>query len=153
MGSANQSLPHIEPVSGRPKRKLENGEQRLARENHRCWTESVQIAGQRLGPASLTHRNVGGSPTPGNHYEETGLAGWGARIRTWEWRNQNPLPYHLARPRFMFTAQVYLRAGARRRGGPWMPKRILMTHPPDQRPQVRIDLRPTSKWVRCAWRP
>jgi hypothetical protein len=21
--------------------------------------------------------------------------GWGARIRTWEWRNQNPLPYHL----------------------------------------------------------
>ena len=23
------------------------------------------------------------------------LAGWGARIRTWEWRNQNPLPYHL----------------------------------------------------------
>jgi hypothetical protein len=25
-------------------------------------------------------------------------AGWGARIRTWEWRNQNPLPYHLATP-------------------------------------------------------
>ncbi|CEJ84690.1 hypothetical protein HYPGJ_20485 [Hyphomicrobium sp. GJ21] len=22
--------------------------------------------------------------------------GWDARIRTWEWRNQNPLPYHLA---------------------------------------------------------
>src|SRR5712691_2826070 len=101
MGSANQSLPHIEPVSGRPKRKLENGEQRLARENHRCWTESVQIAGQRLGPASLTHRNVGGSPTPGNHHAETGLAGWGARIRTWEWRNQNPLPYHLATPHRM----------------------------------------------------
>ena len=29
---------------------------------------------------------------------ETGLVGWGARIRTWEWRNQNPLPYHLATP-------------------------------------------------------
>src|SRR5262249_55261254 len=27
-----------------------------------------------------------------------GPAGWGARIRTWEWRNQNPLPYHLATP-------------------------------------------------------
>jgi hypothetical protein len=28
-----------------------------------------------------------------------GLAnGWGARIRTSEWRNQNPLPYHLATP-------------------------------------------------------
>jgi hypothetical protein len=26
------------------------------------------------------------------------LGGWGARIRTWEWRNQNPLPYHLATP-------------------------------------------------------
>src|SRR3954454_12047565 len=25
-------------------------------------------------------------------------AGWGARIRTWEWGNQNPLPYHLATP-------------------------------------------------------
>ena len=24
--------------------------------------------------------------------------GWGARIRTWEWRNQNPLPYRLATP-------------------------------------------------------
>src|SRR3954453_21504176 len=28
----------------------------------------------------------------------TGLFGWGARTRTWEWRNQNPLPYHLATP-------------------------------------------------------
>jgi hypothetical protein len=26
------------------------------------------------------------------------LAGWGAWIRTREWRNQNPLPYHLATP-------------------------------------------------------
>ena len=24
--------------------------------------------------------------------------GWGARDRTWEWRNQNPLPYRLATP-------------------------------------------------------
>src|SRR5271166_5649460 len=24
--------------------------------------------------------------------------GWGARNRTWEWRNQNPLPYRLATP-------------------------------------------------------
>jgi hypothetical protein len=28
----------------------------------------------------------------------SGALGWGARIRTWEWRNQNPLPYHLATP-------------------------------------------------------
>src|SRR5471032_3100852 len=26
------------------------------------------------------------------------LAGWGAWIRTRGWRNQNPLPYHLATP-------------------------------------------------------
>ncbi len=25
-----------------------------------------------------------------------GEGGWDARVRTWEWRNQNPLPYHLA---------------------------------------------------------
>jgi hypothetical protein len=24
--------------------------------------------------------------------------GWGARIRTWEWRHQKPLPYRLATP-------------------------------------------------------
>jgi hypothetical protein len=35
---------------------------------------------------------------PGDGGPETALAGWGARIRTWEWRNQNPLPYHLATP-------------------------------------------------------
>src|SRR5260370_6786391 len=29
---------------------------------------------------------------------KVGMAGWGARIRTWEWWNQNPLPYHLATP-------------------------------------------------------
>ena len=29
---------------------------------------------------------------------ETGLVRWGAWIRTREWRNQNPLPYHLATP-------------------------------------------------------
>src|SRR5690554_3007695 len=25
-------------------------------------------------------------------------SGWGTRIRTWEWRDQNPLPYRLAIP-------------------------------------------------------
>ena len=97
-GSANRSLLHIEPVSGTPKRKLENGEQRLAPENLGSTTENLQIAGQRLGRARLSRRNVRGSHTPGNHTVETGLAGWGARIRTWEWRNQNPLPYRLATP-------------------------------------------------------
>ena len=29
---------------------------------------------------------------------KTGMAGWGGRDRTSEWRNQNPLPYRLATP-------------------------------------------------------
>jgi hypothetical protein len=44
----------------------------------------------RLSSCIRDRGNVGGSPTPGNHTAETALAGWGARIRTWEWRNQNP---------------------------------------------------------------
>lgn len=31
--------------------------------------------------------------------------GWGARIRTWAWRDQNPLPYRLATPQ---NALIYL---------------------------------------------
>ncbi len=33
-------------------------------------------------------------------FENNLLAGWGGRIRTSVWRNQNPLPYHLATPQF-----------------------------------------------------
>jgi hypothetical protein len=33
-----------------------------------------------------------------NHYINGLDNGWGAWIRTREWRNQNPLPYHLATP-------------------------------------------------------
>jgi hypothetical protein len=28
------------------------------------------------------------------------MFGWGARIRTWAWRDQNPLPYRLATPQY-----------------------------------------------------
>src|SRR5436305_12010340 len=31
-------------------------------------------------------------------WPNAGLAGWGGRDRTSEWRNQNPLPYRLATP-------------------------------------------------------
>ena len=89
-GSANQSLPQIEPVCGTPKRKLENGKQRLGPETRRPRTKTLGIRARRPGRTSLTHRNVGGSHTPGNHTVETGLGGWAGRIRTWEWRNQNP---------------------------------------------------------------
>ena len=33
-----------------------------------------------------------------NAAQEEEKTGWGARDRTWEWRNQNPLPYRLATP-------------------------------------------------------
>src|SRR5712671_2034064 len=52
--------------------------------------EAPDFPRQRPAHCPLTLGNVGGSPTPGNHTAETALAGWGARIRTWEWRNQNP---------------------------------------------------------------
>src|SRR5882757_8946586 len=44
----------------------------------------------------------GDAPTRGSIKQECSqarvLAGWGGRDRTSEWRNQNPLPYHLATP-------------------------------------------------------
>ena len=31
--------------------------------------------------------------------------GWGTRIRTWECRDQNPVPYHLAIPQLFFISK------------------------------------------------
>jgi hypothetical protein len=39
-------------------------------------------AANRVGRVRLTRGNVGGSRQPGNKTPETGLAGWGGRIRT-----------------------------------------------------------------------
>jgi hypothetical protein len=91
--SANRSLSAIEPVSATAKRKLENGEQRPAPETYPARAEVPKITGERLGSASVTRGNVAGSHTPGNITPETRLPGWGGRIRTSAWRNQNPLPY------------------------------------------------------------
>ena len=52
--SANRSPSPIEPVSDVPKRKLENGEQRLARQSHQSSPEIPEFAGRRLRRASLT---------------------------------------------------------------------------------------------------
>jgi hypothetical protein len=49
----------------------------------------VEQLHHQLGETRL-QVSVGSSPTTRNHTAETALAGWGARIRTWEWRNQNP---------------------------------------------------------------
>jgi hypothetical protein len=72
---ANWSLAHVEPVSCTRKRKLEYGEQRLARQNRLFRPETLEIAGQRLRRARLTRGNVGGSHKHGNNVAETGLAG------------------------------------------------------------------------------
>src|SRR5690606_153181 len=48
----------------------------------------------------------------------TGVCGWGARIRTWEWRDQNPLPYHLATPQRYTAATGSDRARRFRASGP-----------------------------------
>ena len=81
-GSANGSPSHIEPVSGMPKRKSENGEQRLPPQSHKPRPENPEFADPRIGRASLTRGNVAGSHIPGNRIGETALAGWGGRIRT-----------------------------------------------------------------------
>jgi hypothetical protein len=53
---ANRSLAHVEPVSCTRKRKLENGEQRLGRQNRLFRPETLEIAGQRLRRATLNPR-------------------------------------------------------------------------------------------------
>src|SRR6266851_4200572 len=68
--------------------------------------EAPDFPRQRPAHCPLTLGIVGGSPTPGNHTAETALAGWGARIRTWEWRNQNPL--HFIEADFVTSAIVEL---------------------------------------------
>ena len=111
MADVDGSLSAVEPVSAPPKRKLENGEQRPAPETFPARAEIPKITDQRLGRASLTRGNVAGSHTPGNNTPETGLPGWGGRIRTSAWRNQNPLPYRLATPQCRFVSQAAARGG------------------------------------------
>ena len=50
------------------------------------------------GPQGFLRSKTQNSKHPKNPYSMLISGGWGARIRTWEWRNQNPLPYHLATP-------------------------------------------------------
>src|SRR5580693_213652 len=73
---------NVEPFSGIPKRKLENGEQRLAPPKPPVQSRKSGICHQRLVHTSITRGNVGSSRTAGNRIGETALAGWGGRIRT-----------------------------------------------------------------------
>jgi len=57
------------------KRKLENGEQRLAPEKHASRTQSLEISLQRLGHASLTRWNIRISRIPWNQ-QRRDRTGW-----------------------------------------------------------------------------
>jgi hypothetical protein len=48
---------------------------RLAPQSHRAQSRSPEFAGQKLGRASITRRNVGSTCTAGNRIVETALAG------------------------------------------------------------------------------
>jgi hypothetical protein len=69
---------------------LKIGDQRLAWEIGRMSPEIQKIAPQRFRIVSLTRGNVAPIFASRTSPAETGLVGWGARTRTWEWRNQNP---------------------------------------------------------------
>src|SRR4051812_36923939 len=69
---------------------IEIGDQRLAREFGRRSPAIQKIAHQRFRIVSLTCGNVPPILASRTSPTETRLAGWGARTRTWEWRNQNP---------------------------------------------------------------
>ena len=58
-GSANRSPSHIEPVSGMPKRKLENGERRLAPQSHRVRSRKSGICQPETRDASIASVNTG----------------------------------------------------------------------------------------------
>jgi hypothetical protein len=61
--SANRFPSHIEPVSGMPKRKLENGERRLAPQSHRVQSRKSGICRPETRARRITHRNVGSTCT------------------------------------------------------------------------------------------
>ena len=84
---------------------------------YRSWSETSIFGLQRLWAyLALLQQNAGKTPVSGltlfgnkptlavffrlypRDITLSRVAGWGARIRTWEWRNQNPLPYRLATP-------------------------------------------------------
>src|SRR4051794_6900089 len=95
----------IEPVSVSSNRVsgieigiLKIRDQRLARRICRPAPNSWTFPLQRPIGLALTPGSVALFMTSRKCPTETTVGGWGARTRTWEWRNQNPLPYHLATP-------------------------------------------------------
>ena|ERR1700720_436601 len=75
---------------------LKIGEQRPPPEIRRLLPKIQKIAPQRPCNISLSIGNVAHFFIRRAYPTETGVAGWGGRIRTFVWLNQNPLPYRLA---------------------------------------------------------
>src|SRR5580698_5831267 len=59
----------------------------------RSERQSPETIGDEKNP-----RVAGLSATKEGNSLKRGMPGWGGRIRTSAWGNQNPLPYHLATP-------------------------------------------------------
>jgi hypothetical protein len=58
----------------------------------------VDFAAPPIGRTPDATGGISGEFPANGNQRKAGMAGWGARIRTWEWWNQNPLPYRLATP-------------------------------------------------------
>lgn len=70
-----------------------NRRERCRQSGHRVLTNRSQMRGDWDGSGCC--KSVVPQSANTNRFLR-GEDGWDARVRTWEWRNQNPLPYHLA---------------------------------------------------------
>src|SRR5215472_14745845 len=107
----NRSLEMSNPVSDAATWILKTADQRLTDKIGRLPPTIQRITLQRLRNVSLTPGKSHIIRQHRTERTETRLVGWGGRTRTSEWRNQNPLPYHLATPHF--RAACLRRNGAR----------------------------------------
>ena len=92
---------------------------RVRRRNDGSWLKHEAII--VTAPRRRSHARCALAQTPlGIEQFASRLAerhGWGGRVRTSEWRNQNPLPYHLATPqcgRVNSPFAALLQGGARK---------------------------------------
>jgi hypothetical protein len=85
-GSANRSLACIEPVSGVPKRKSENTEQRPPPQTRASSAAIPEKLCQRLARPALSPENAAGSRKRSMCPTETGMVGCGRSLRA----NPNP---------------------------------------------------------------
>ncbi len=108
----------VEPVSGSLKRKLEKPEQRLASQPRRLGSFSASFPGQKLRRICLSLGNIVNSHTPRTNAAETGLAGWGERIRTSELQKLRPSN---CRVRCEGVEREDRRANMRKIGACWSP--------------------------------